>query len=410
MEVCPVTGRGLPPVRHWPALDLHGTDFDPVLAELMRQGPLTRIKLPNGDGWAWLVTRYDDVRAVTNDPRFSRKLVADHDVTRLAPHFIPVDGAVGFEDPPDHTRLRRSVAPAFTTRGVERLRAKARAMLDELVDGILADGPPADLTERLLAPFPLAVVCELMGVPASDRPKMHEWTNLILSSAQGVERSQRAKEDMCAYFADLLAQPRDDGGDADGVESVLGLLGGAIADGEITASEAVGLALLIQIGGEAVTNNAGNMLYILLTRPELLERLREDPAARPRAVDELLRYIPHRSAVGLSRIALEDVEVAGTVIAKGEAVYVSYLAANRDPEVFADPEDVVLDRSPNPHVSFGYGPHYCVGAMLARLESELLVDAFCDRFPGLRLAVPAAEVPFRRGALIRGPQALPVTW
>ncbi|MEU6488638.1 cytochrome P450 [Streptomyces sp. NPDC046887] len=396
----------MPPVRNWPALDLHGTDFDPVLAELMREGPLTRIKLPNGGGWAWLVTRYDDVRAVTNDPRFSRKLVVDHDVTRLAPHFIPVDGAVGFEDPPDHTRLRRSVAPAFTTRGVERLRDSAREMLDELVAGILADGPPADLTERLLGPFPLAVVCELMGVPASDRPKMHEWTNLILSSAQGVERSQRAKEDMCSSFADLLAQPKDNADE----DSVLGLLGTAIAHGEITASEAVGLSLLIQIGGEAVTNNAGNMLYLLLTRPELMERLRAEPAARPRAVDELLRYIPHRSAVGLSRIALQDVEVAGTVIAEGEAVYVSYLSANRDPEVFADPESLILDRSPNPHVAFGYGPHYCVGAMLARLESELLVDAFCDRFPGLRLAVPPEEVPFRRGALIRGPEALPVTW
>nr|WP_107421084.1 cytochrome P450 [Streptomyces sp. CB03234] len=405
------TTAPLPPVRHWPALDLFGVDFDPVLAELMREGPVSRIKLPNGEGWAWLVTRYDDVRAVTNDPRFSRKLVVENDVTRLAPHFIPVDGAVGFEDPPDHTRLRRAVAPAFTTRGVERLRDRARQLLEELVDEVLTDGPPADFTERLLGPFPLAVVCELMGVPAIDRPRMHEWTNLILSSAHGVERSQRAKEDMCAYFADLLSQPRDgDGGDGTDEESVIGLLGTAVANGEITPSEAVGLALLIQIGGEAVTNNCGNMLFILLTRPELMARLRAEPAVRPRAIDELLRYIPHRSAVGLSRIALEDVTVAGVRIRAGEPVYVSYLAANRDPDVFPHPETLDFDRSPNPHVAFGYGPHFCVGAMLARMESELLVDAFADRFPGLRLAVPVHAVPFRRGALIRGPQSLPVTW
>ncbi|AOT62557.1 Cytochrome P450 107B1 [Streptomyces rubrolavendulae] len=398
-------GAAPPPVREWPALDLSGVDFDPVLAGLMEEGPVTRIKLPNGSGWAWLLTRYDDVRSVTNDPRFSRKLVVENDVTRLAPHFIPVDGAVGFEDPPDHTRLRRSVAPAFTTRGVERLRGRAREMLDELVDGVLRDGPPADFTQRLLAPFPLAVVCELMGVPAQDRPRMHEWTNLILSSAQGAERSQRAKEEMCAYFAETMRRRRGTGG-----EDVIGLLSAAVAAGEITESESVGLALLIQIGGEAVTNNTGNMLFILLTRPDLMDRLRADPAGRPRAIEELLRYIPHRSAVGLSRIALEDVTVAGTRIRAGEAVYVSYLAANRDPDVFPDPERIDFGRAPNPHVAFGHGPHFCVGAMLARLESELLVDAMADRFPGLRLAVPAEDVPFRRGALIRGPESMPVTW
>ncbi|MDT9686298.1 cytochrome P450 [Streptomyces sp. TRM76323] len=395
----------MPPVRHWPALDLFGVDFDPVLAGLMEEGPVTRIKLPNGSGWAWLVTRYDDVRAVTNDPRFSRKLVVENDVTRLAPHFIPVDGAVGFEDPPDHTRLRRAVAPAFTTRGVERLRDRAREMLDELVAGVLRDGPPADFTQRLLGPFPLAVVCELMGVPAEDRPRMHEWTNLILSSAQGAERSQRAKEEMCAYFAETMRRRRGTGG-----EDVIGLLSTAVAAGEITESESVGLALLIQIGGEAVTNNTGNMLFILLTRPDLMDRLRADREGRPRAIEELLRYIPHRSAVGLSRIALEDVTVAGVRIRAGEAVYVSYLAANRDPDVFPDPERIDFDRASNPHVAFGYGPHFCVGAMLARLESELLVDALADRFPGLRLAVPAQEVRFRRGALIRGPESMPVTW
>ncbi|MFG3498819.1 cytochrome P450 [Streptomyces sp. NPDC047928] len=392
-------------MRQWPALDLFGVDFDPVLARLMDEGPITRIQLPNGSGWAWLVTRYDDVKTVTNDPRFSRKLVAEHDVTRLAPHFIPVDGAVGFEDPPDHTRLRRAVAPAFTTKGVERLRESARRMLDELVEGVLRDGPPMDFTERLLGPFPLAVVCELMGVPAADRPLMHEWTGLILSSAQGVARSEQAKESMCGYFARIVRERRGTGGD-----DVIGLLSSAVAAGEITESEAVGLALLIQIGGEAVTNNTGNMLFILLSRPDLMERLRAEPAVRPRAIEELLRYIPHRSAVGLSRIALEDMTVAGVRIRAGEPVYVSYLAANRDPDVFPDPERLDFDRSPNPHVAFGHGPHFCVGAMLARLESELLVSALVDRFPGLRLAVPAAEVPFRRGALIRGPESLPVTW
>ncbi|MFF9089691.1 cytochrome P450 [Streptomyces sp. NPDC014991] len=395
----------LPPVRHWPALDLTGTDFDPVLAELMREGPVTRVRLPNGEGWAWLVTRYDDVRAVANDPRFSREAVMDKPVTRLAPHFIPDRGAVGFLDPPDHTRLRRSVAAAFTAKGVERLRDEARGMLDDLVDRLLRAGPPADLTSAVLSPFPIAVICELMGVPAGDRHEMHTWTQLILSSAHGKEVSERAKREMSACFWDLIGSRANSTG-----EDVTSLLGAAVGRGEVTPEEAVGLAVLLQIGGEAVTNNSGQLFYLLLTRPDLVERLRVEPEIRPRAIDELLRYIPHRNAVGLSRIALEDVEIRGVRIRAGDAVYVSYLAANRDPDVFPDPETIDFSRSPNPHVSFGFGPHYCPGGMLARLEEELLMDALLDRVPGLRLAVPPDQVPFRKGALIRGPEALPVTW
>jgi biflaviolin synthase len=395
----------LPPVRDWPALDLSGADFDPVLRELMDEGPVTRIKLPNGEGWAWLVTRYDDVRMVTNDPRFSREAVMDRQVTRLAPHFIPARGAVGFLDPPDHTRLRRSVAAAFTARGVERVRERSRRMLAELVEEMLQDGPPADLTDAVLGPFPIAVICELMGVPAADRQGMHTWTQLIVSSSHGAEVSEKAKQEMGAYFSDLIGLREGSTG-----EDVTSLLGAAVGRGEITLEEAVGLAVLLQIGGEAVTNNSGQMFYVLLTRPELAERLRAEPEIRPHAIDELLRWIPHRNAVGLSRIAMEDVEIRGVRIRAGDAIYVSYLAANRDPDVFPDPETIDFSRNPNPHVSFGFGPHYCPGGMLARLGSELLVDALLDGVPGLRLAVPAEEVPFRKGALIRGPEALPVTW
>ncbi|MFF0015030.1 cytochrome P450 [Streptomyces sp. NPDC005374] len=395
----------LPPIRHWPALELNGVDFDPVLTELMREGPVTRIQLPNGEGWAWLVTRYEDVRTVTNDPRFSREAVMDQPVTRLAPHFIPQRGAVGFLDPPDHTRLRRSVAAAFTAKGVERVRERSRRMLDELVDELVQDGPPADLTATVLSPFPIAVICELMGVPAADRQGMHTWTQLILSSSHGARASERAKSEMGAYFADLIGLREGGSG-----EDVASLLGAAVGRDEVTLDEAVGLAVLLQIGGEAVTNNSGQMFYLLLTRPDLAERLRVEPEIRPRAIDELLRYIPHRNAVGLSRIALEDVGIAGVRIRAGDPVYVSYLSANRDPDVFPYPETIDFARSPNPHVSFGFGPHYCPGAMLARLESELLVDALLDRLPGLRLAVEPKQVPFRKGALIRGPEALPVTW
>jgi biflaviolin synthase len=399
-----ITGT-LPPVRRWPAVDLPGVEFDPVLSELMHEGPVTRIMLPNGEGWAWLVTRHDDVRAVANDPRFSREAVMAHPVTRLAPHFVPQPGAVGFLDPPDHTRLRRAVAPAFTAQGVERVREKARRMLDELVDELLQDGPPADLTAAVLGPFPVAVICELMGVPAADRQNMHTWTQLILSSAHGARISERAKDEMGTYFAALIGLREGSTG-----EDVTSLLGAAVGRGEVTPDEAVGLSVLLQIGGEAVTNNSGQLFYILMTRPDLAERLREEPEIRPGAIDELLRYIPHRNAVGLSRIALEDVDIGGVRMRAGDAVYVSYLAANRDPDVFPDPGTIDFARRPNPHMAFGFGPHYCPGGMLARLEAELLVGTLLERVPRLRLAVPPEQVPFRKGALIRGPEALPVTW
>ncbi|MFF8595568.1 cytochrome P450 [Streptomyces sp. NPDC015220] len=396
----PVAGP-LPPVRHWPAHDLAGVEFDPVLSELMEEGPVTRVELPDGDGWAWLVTRMDDVRAVADDPRFGRAAVMDRPVT----HFVPKRGAVGFLDPPDHTRLRRCVAPAFTARGVERVRENSRRVLDELVGDLVAAGPPADLTSAVLSPFPIAVICELMGVPPADRHGVRTWTQLILSSSHGADVSEQAEEEMGTYFAELVDARVDSTG-----EDVASLLGAAVGRREITLEEAVGLAMLLQIGGEAVTNTSGQMFYILLTRPELARRLRADPSIRPQAVDELLRYIPHRNAVGLSRVALEDVEIKGVRIRAGDAVHVSYLAANRDPEVFPDPEVIDFSRAPNPHVAFGFGPHHCPGGRLARMESELLVDALLDRLPGLRLAVPPGQVPFRRGALIRGPEALPVTW
>ncbi|MEV0170543.1 cytochrome P450 [Streptomyces sp. NPDC050803] len=394
-----------PPVRDWPALDLDGTDFDPVLADLMREGPLTRIRLPHGEGWAWLATRYEDVRAITNDPRFGRAEVTRRQVTRMAPHFKPRPGSLAFADQPDHNRLRRPVAGAFTVGAMKRLRPRAQRMLDDLMDGVVRDGPPADLIERVLEPFPLAVVSEVMGVPAADRARVHGWTRQIISTSGGAEAAEQAKNGMYGWITETIrARARSLGDD------VYSLLGAAVHHGEISETEAVGLAGPLQIGGEAVTHNCGQMLYLLLTRPGLMTRMRERPEARGAVLDELLRYIPHRSSVGLARIALEDVDLHGLRIRAGDPVYVSYLAANRDPEVFADPDRIDPDREPRAHLAYGNGPHYCTGAVLARLQTELLLGTLLDRLPGLRLAVAPEEVPWRRRTMIRGPQSLPCTW
>ncbi|MFB7601019.1 cytochrome P450 [Streptomyces sp. NPDC056160] len=394
-----------PSVREWPALDLDGPEFDPVLAALMREGPIIRIRLPHGEGWAWLATRYDDVKLITNDPRFSRTEVTGRQVTRLAPHFKPRPGSLAWADQPDHNRLRRPIAGAFTVGAMKRLRPRAQELLDALVAPVLRAGPPADLVEQVLEPFPIAVVAEVMGVPPAEREQVHTWTRQIISMCGGAEAADRAKEGMYGWIAATIRARRDSPG-----QDVLSLLGAAVGRGDLSEEEAVGLAGPLQIGGEAVTHNCGQMLYLLLTRPELMARMRQRPAERGPVLDELLRHIPHRSTVGLARIALEDIELHGVRIAAGDPVYVSYLAANRDPDVFPDPDVIDPDRDPNPHLAFGNGPHYCTGAVLARLQTELLVDTLLDRLPGLRLAVPPARVAWRRGTMIRGPQSLPVTW
>ncbi|MEV8124545.1 cytochrome P450 [Streptomyces sp. NPDC085944] len=404
-ETTTLTGQSPPPVRDWPALDLDGPEFDPVLADLMREGPLTRVRLPHGEGWAWLATRYDDVKAITNDPRFGRAEVTQRQITRLAPHFKPRPGSLAFADQPDHNRLRRAVAGAFTVGAAKRMRPRAQEILDGLVDGILAEGPPADLVERVLEPFPIAVVSEVMGVPAADRERVHSWTRQIISTSGGAEAAERAKQGLYGWITETVRARADSDGD-----DVYSMLGAAVGRGEVGETEAVGLAGPLQIGGEAVTHNVGQMLYLLLTRRELMTRMRERPEARGTALDELLRWISHRTSVGLARIALEDVEVHGTRIAAGDPVYVSYLAANRDPDIFPDPDRIDLDRDPNPHLAYGNGHHFCTGAVLARMQTELLVDTLLERLPGLRLAVPAEQVAWRRKTMIRGPRTLPCTW
>ncbi|MEU0473763.1 cytochrome P450 [Streptomyces olivaceus] len=404
-ETSTLTGQSPPPVRDWPALDLDGPEFDPVLAGLMREGPLTRVRLPHGEGWAWLATRYDDVRVITNDPRFGRAEVTQRQITRLAPHFKPRPGSLAFADQPDHNRLRRAVAGAFTVGATRRLRPRAQRILDGLVDGVVREGPPADLVERVLEPFPVTVVSEVMGVPAADRDRVHAWTRQIISTSGGAEAAERAKQGLYGWITETV---RDRAG-SDG-EDVYSMLGAAVGRGEVGETEAVGLAGPLQIGGEAVTHNVGQMLFLLLTRPELMTRMRERPEARGPALDELLRWISHRTSVGLARIALEDVDVRGTRIAAGDPVYVSYLAANRDPDVFPDPDRIDLDREPNPHLAYGNGHHFCTGAVLARMQTELLVDTLLERLPGLRLAVPAEQVAWRRKTMIRGPRTLPCAW
>ncbi|WP_424210765.1 cytochrome P450 [Streptomyces sp. BI20] len=394
-------------VHDWRLPDLPGLEFDPLLYRLLHEEPVARVRLPYGSGSAWLLTRYADVKAATADPRFSREALATTQVTSSAPNPVSArHAALNYADPPELTRMRRVVARAFTGKSMNRLRPLAQAGCDALLDRMEEAGSPADLMEHLHGPFPLAVVADLLGLEEEARARITSWATVSMSSGPDGEESKAARLRVRGVIVDLLERRR-----AAPEEDLASVLATAAGSGEITEDQAVSLATAILVSGaHAVRNNSANMVFALLTHPEQLARLRADPALLPQAVDELLRFIPHRSGVGIPRIATEDLEIGGVPIRAGEAVFASYLAANRDPAEFPDPDVLDFDRGPIGHLSFGNGPHHCVGSMVARMESEIMIETLLRRYPNLRLAVPVEELSWQKNALIRGPETLPVAW
>ncbi|MFJ7151781.1 cytochrome P450 [Streptomyces sp. NPDC100445] len=404
----PPSAPSPPQVRVWSVDDLPALDPDPFLDEVLREEPVTRIKLPYGEGHAWLVTRYEDIRFVTSDPRFSREQVVGRDVTSMRPEPVASQTAgLQYIDPPRHNRLRRVVARAFTGKSMQRLRPLAELRATELLDAMEDAGAPADLMEHLHGPFPIAVIRDFLGVDEKD---WHRWAEtgeaLLSAGAESKERAAQVARANRARIAELIRRRR-----AEPREDLAGVLAQAVEADEITEDEAISLATAVQVsGGHAVRNNSGSMMYALLTHPGHLDRLRREPELLPRAVDELFRYVPHRNGVGIPRIAVEDVTVGGELIRAGEVVYNAYVVANRDPEVFPDPDALDFDRENRAHLAFGHGPHHCLAAVMARMEAEVMIGTVLTRFPGIRLAVPPQEVEFQRQGLIRGPRTLPVTW
>ncbi|GHH57157.1 cytochrome P450 [Streptomyces candidus] len=389
--------------------DLAALDFDPFLREALQAEPVIRIRLPHGaPGECWLATQYDAVRFVTSDPRFSRDIVGQP-LPSMNRYLIPLDRAVSFVDPPNHTRIRSVVSSAFNRFGTAALRPRAQAVLDQLIDSMIAAGPPADLVQHVTSPFPMHVIGAVLGVPEADRPRLRTWANTVLTRPKdeaGVERARQAREEVRSSFRGLVRerrlQPQDD---------LLSELAAAADSGRIEEEEVLALAMLMGINGwHAVRNHTSNMVYCLLTDDHLKSRLRSDPQAVPAAVEELLRWIPHKHGVGQARIATEDVEVGGVLIRRGEAVYVSYVAANWDERCYPEPHRIDIDRQGPPQLAFGHGPHHCLAPLLARMEAELLLTTLLTRLPDLRLATDPENVPWQKDVLIRGPEALPVTW
>jgi cytochrome P450 len=394
-------------VRRYPFGEPVRLDMDPLYATLRREEPISRVQLPYG-GAGWLATRYDDVKLVLADPRFSRAAAVDReDVPRSTPEPSQRNSLLSM-DAPEHSRLRKLVAKAFTSRRVEQLRPRAQQIVDERLTDIERSGPPADLVSGLALPLPVTVICEMLGVPTQDQHRFRDFSDIVLSTtAHTREQINVARAELEAYLAELIAERR-----RRPAEDLLTALVAA-RDNEDRLSEeelvSLGIGLLIA-GHETTANQIANFTYVLLTEPENWQLLCADPTLVPGAVEELLRFVQLGSGGSFARIATEDVELGGVTIQAGEAVFVNTQSANRDEAVFDTPEHMDLLRTHNPHMAFGHGVHHCLGAQLARLELQVALGSLLRRFPTLHLAVPVADVPWKTGLLVRGPKALPVSW
>ena len=370
---------------------------------------LRLIRNTYGEGTCWLVSDYANVRTVTTDRRLSRAALIGTDYPRITPAPIAQPEAINLMDPPVVNRLRHLVAAAFTTARVEQLRPFTRRRAEHLLDTMAERGEPADVMEGLAHRLPLTTISELLGVPEADRPWLREQTISMMSmSPDTAVHAAKAKAELRGYFADLTATRRHTPSD----DLISALATARIGDDTLSVKELAALAMLLLVAGhDTTTYQIGNIVYTLLTRPDPLAWIRGNRDKLPRAIEELLRHIPFRQGVGIPRVATQDVELDGAVIAAGDFVHVSYLAANRDPAVYDRPDDLDFDRTDSlPHMTFGYGPHHCLGSHLARMMLQEAVGALLTRFPRLHLAVPAEQVTFNAVSIWRHPIALPVAW
>jgi cytochrome P450 len=382
-------------------------DLEPEYACLRAQEPISRVRLPYG-GEAWLATRYDDVRQVLTDQRFSsRAMTAEPDPPRFTPMPLFPAGVMSM-DPPEHTRIRSLVSKAFTARRVDALRPRISEIANELADGLVAQGPPADLVTGFALPLPVTVICELLGVPFADRDRFRVLSDALLSTtALPMEEIGAAVMELNDYLAGLIAQhraePRDD--------LLSGLVQARDRDDRLSEQELVEFSVgLLVTGHETAATQIANFAYVLARHPDQLAALRADMSLVPQAVEELLRHTPLGAVSGIPRMAVEDVQLGDVLIRAGEAVIPSINSANHDEALFDQPDRLDLLREQNPHIAFGHGVHFCLGSQLARAELQIALETLLTRLPDLCVEGDDHDLAWKKGLLIRGFRKLPVTW
>ncbi|MFD6533307.1 cytochrome P450 [Streptomyces sp. NPDC060184] len=377
----------------------------PCYAELRARGPVHRVVLPGGTP-AWLVVGYEAGRELLADQRLSKEWRNASPLLNL--HQMTAGPSMLSSDAPDHTRLRKLVSREFTPRRMEQLVPRVQRMTDDLLDAMLAEpGRATDLVDALSFPLPMAVICELLGVPDMDRVSFREWSNTALSSTDA-EARRTAVTSMNAYIAVMLDDKRKQPGD----DLMSALIHTADEEGDrLSGDELAGMAWLLLVAGhETTVNLITNGVLHLLSHPDQLAALRADPGLLGNAVEEILRY-DSPVETPTFRFTTGPLDVGGEVIpGGGELVLVALADANRDPARFEGAERFDITRDARGHVSFGHGIHYCLGAPLARVEARVAIGSLLARCPGLRLDTGPEQLTWRTGMLIRGPEHLPIAW
>ena len=385
----------------------------PFYARLRAEAPVQRVLLPTGE-WAWFVTRYDDVVAVLKDERFVKdtaNAMTPQEAARL-PWFRKMFKALQRNmldvDPPDHSRLRALVAKAFTPRLIDQMRERIRDITEHLLDKV-QDRGRMDLVRDYALPLPSTIIAEMLGVPAADRHLFHRWSKAVLSAAASTWNLVKAVPNVMIFMRYLRkiiksrrAHPKDD------LISALARVeegGDTLSENELLAM----IFLLLVAGHETTVHLIGSGMLALLQHRHQWDKLRSDPALIKPAVEELLRFAsPAETAT--ERFAREDVTMAGVTIARGDMVFAVLASANRDERQFPNPDVLDITREPNRHLAFGLGTHFCLGAPLARLEGQIALGTLLRRVPDVRLAVSPKMLRWRGGLVLRGLEALPVTF
>ncbi|AUG79385.1 cytochrome P450 [Kitasatospora sp. MMS16-BH015] len=389
----------------------------PAYAWLREHAPVHRTTLPSGVE-AWLVTRYADAKQALADARLSKN-PAHHSEQAHRTGRVGIPGERQADlmthllniDPPDHTRLRRLVSKAFTPRGVAAFEPRVRQLTDRLIDGFAERGS-ADLIHELAFPLPIYAICDLLGVPEEDQDDLRDWAGMMIRHHGGQRGGVgRAVKKIRAYLLELIHRKRNDLGD----DLISGLIRASDHGEHLTENEAAAMAFILLFAGfETTINLIGNGTYALLRHPEQRKLLqasleRGETALLATAVEELLRY---DGPVELAtwRFATTPLTIGGVDIPVGDPVLVVLAAADRDPAKFDRPDVLDLARADNPHLGFGQGIHYCIGAPLARLEGQWALRSLLTRLPDLQLAAEPQELRWRGGLIMRGLRELPVSF
>jgi cytochrome P450 len=376
--------------------------MSPLLRELQAERPITRVRTPAGDQ-AWLVTRYADVKQLLGDPRLGRSHPDPEHAPRISDSILFGGPMESFEtEHEQHAEMRALLTPFFSARRMEALRPRVEAFADQLIDPMATRTPPVDLHASLSFPLPVLVICELLGVPREDRDHFHAWST-DLSDLHDQVLARNALGKLVGYMRELVARKRSHPAD-DVLSGLCSAAGGQLSNEHIAFLG----AMLLFAGHETTVVRIDLGTLLLLTSPEAQRRLVDHPDLIAPAVEEILRA-PGSGEGGLPRYARSDIEIDPMTIRAGEAILLSIGAANHDPHAYTDPDVFDVTRSPNPHLTFGHGPRFCIGAPLARVELQTVFWRLVPRFPRMRLVKPLEELR-TRDLLTGGLDELWVTW